>query len=71
MKTVVMQSDFLTFLPRELIFWEERAGQLRALKLIAPSWRRVVGITLRARAASSPSALAMIDELKRAASEFT
>jgi hypothetical protein len=71
MKSVVMQSDFLTFLPRELIFWEERAGQLRALKLIAPSWRRVVGITVRARGASSPSADALIEELKRAAGEFT
>ncbi|MEP7244534.1 MAG: LysR family transcriptional regulator [Gammaproteobacteria bacterium] len=71
MKSVVMQSDFLTFLPRELIFWEERAGQLRALKLIAPSWRRVVGVTMRARSAPSPSADAMINELKRAASEFT
>jgi DNA-binding transcriptional LysR family regulator len=70
MKTVVMQSDFLTFLPRELIYWEERGGQLRALKLIAPSWRRVVGVTLRSRAAVSPSVDAMIEELKGAARNF-
>ena len=67
MKSVVMQSDFLTFLPREMIFWEERSGQLQALKLIAPSWRRVVGITTRARTAANPAARAMIEELKRVA----
>ena len=67
MKSLVMQSDFLTFLPREMIFWEERSGQLRALKLIAPSWRRVVGVTTRARAAANPAARAMIEELKRVA----
>ena len=67
MKSVVMQSDFLTFLPREMIHWEERGGQLRALKLIAPSWRRVVGVTTRARAAANPAARAMIEELKRVA----
>src|SRR5688572_11465619 len=70
MKTLVMQSDFLTFLPRELIFWEQRSGQLRALQLATPSWRRVVGITLRRRAAPSPAVTAMIDDLKRAAHEF-
>jgi DNA-binding transcriptional LysR family regulator len=67
MKSLVMQSDFLTFLPREMIFWEERSGQLRALKLIAPSWRRVVGVTTRARAAANPAARLMIEEFKRVA----
>lgn len=70
MKTVVMQSDFLTFLPRELVFWEERGGLLRTLNLIAPSWRRVVGVTLRARAASSPAVEAMINELRHTARQF-
>jgi DNA-binding transcriptional LysR family regulator len=71
MKTVVMQSDFLTFLPRELIYWEERAGLLSALKLVAPSWHRIVGLTLRARAAISPAAQALIDSLAQVGAEFS
>ena len=67
MKSLVMQSDFLTFLPRELVFWEERGGQLRALKVVAPSWRRLVGITTRTRAAPNVAARTMIEELKQAA----
>jgi DNA-binding transcriptional LysR family regulator len=71
MKTVVMLSDFLTFLPRELIHWEERAGQLKALNVTAPSWRRIVGITLRSRAALSPAVEVAIEELKRAAQKLS
>lgn len=70
MKTVVMQSDFLTFLPRELIFWEQRAGLLSDLKLEATSWRRIVGLTLRARGGISPAAQALIDVLREVGEEF-
>jgi DNA-binding transcriptional LysR family regulator len=71
MKTAVMQSDFLTFLPRELIFWEERAGMLSALKLAASSWRRSVGVTLRARAGLTPAAQALISSLQKVGAEFS
>jgi DNA-binding transcriptional LysR family regulator len=67
MQTIVMQSDFLTFLPRELIYWQERSRQLHALSVSAPSWRRVVGVRLRARAAANPAVDAMIEELRAAA----
>lgn len=70
MKSAVMQSDFLTFMPRELIFWEERAGLLSALKLAASSWHRSVGITLRARAGISPAAQALIGSLQKVGAEF-
>jgi len=70
LKTVVMQSDFLTFLPRELIFWEERAGLLAPLRIDAPRWKRLVGITLRARASVSPAVTALIDELRRTGRNF-
>jgi LysR family transcriptional regulator of gallate degradation len=70
MQTVVMQSDFLTFLPRELIHWQERSGQLAALNVSAPSWRRLVGVTIRARAALNPAVEAMIEELRKAAKEM-
>jgi LysR family transcriptional regulator of gallate degradation len=71
MKTMVMQSDFLTFLPRELVYWEERAGLLTALKLAAPSWHRIVGITLRTRAGVNPAAQALIDILREVGGEFS
>jgi len=48
MKALVLQSDFLSFVPREMIVWEERAGLLQALKGVRSSWERHVGIsTLR------------------------
>ena len=47
MKAVVMQSDFLTFVPHEMIAWEERADLLRPLKGVRSSWERHVGITTR------------------------
>ena len=71
MKTMVMQSDFLTFLPRELVYWEERAGLLSALKLAAPSWHRIVGLTLRSRAGVNPAAQALIDILREVGGEFS
>jgi DNA-binding transcriptional LysR family regulator len=70
MKTVVMQSDFLTFLPRELIFWEERTRLLVPLRVDGPPWRRHVGVTLRARGSASPAVAALIDELRRAGRNF-
>lgn len=70
MKTVVLQSDHLTFLPRELIYWEQRAGLLAPLKLAASSWRRTVGLTIRARGAMSPAAQALIQALQQVAAEF-
>jgi DNA-binding transcriptional LysR family regulator len=70
MQTIVMQSDFLTFLPRELIYWQERGKQLQALNVTAPTWRRVVGVTIRARSGASPAVAALIDELRNAAKEL-
>jgi DNA-binding transcriptional LysR family regulator len=71
MKTVVMQSDALTFLPREMVYWEERAGLMAPLKLISPAWRRFVGITQRARTQLNPAAQALLDALRSCATEFT
>jgi DNA-binding transcriptional LysR family regulator len=71
MKTMVIQSDLLTFLPRELIYWEERAGLLTALKLAVPSWHRIVGLTMRARAGINPAAQVLIDTLREVGGEFS
>jgi DNA-binding transcriptional LysR family regulator len=67
MKTVVMQSDFLTFLPREMIYWEEQAGFLRALRLGPPAWTRVVGVTRRRSGATAAAANALIEALSATA----
>ena len=70
MKTLVMQSDFLTFLPRELVYWEERAGFVAPLNLIGPAWHRNVGVTLRARAGLNPAAQVLIKTLQEVGKEF-
>ena len=67
MKAVVMQSDMLTFIPRELIWWEEKAGQLVALNISGSQWVRRVGITRRRRGSLSPAARQLIEALKRSA----
>jgi DNA-binding transcriptional LysR family regulator len=70
MKTMVMQSDFLTFLPRELVYWEERAGLLAALNVGGHAWRRNVGVTMRARAGLNPAAQLLIKTLQDVGREF-
>lgn len=70
MKTLVMQSDFLTFLPRELVYWEERAGFLTPLSLVGLSWQRNVGVTMRARAGLNPAAQVLIKTLQEVGKEF-
>jgi DNA-binding transcriptional LysR family regulator len=71
MKTVVMQTNYLTFVPRELVYWEERVGLVRTLDLSAPSWRRLVGVTMRSRGTLSPAATALIEALKTTAQTFS
>jgi DNA-binding transcriptional LysR family regulator len=70
MKAVVMQSDVLTFIPRELIWWEEQAGQLLPLKVLEGDWVRSVGITRRRRGSMSPAARLLIEALKTTAVDF-
>lgn len=48
MKTLVMQGDWLSFVPLEMIHWEQRAGLLRPLEAVHSSWQRHVGLTTRA-----------------------
>ena len=70
MKSMLMQSDFLTFLPRELIYWELQAGQLTTLALSGPTWNRAVGITRRARGSLNLASKVLIESLKEAAKKF-
>src|SRR5690606_22745159 len=59
LKTLVMQCrDFLSFIPREMIHWEERAGLLAVLPVAGARWERMVGITLRRRGTLTSAAKA-------------
>ncbi len=69
MKAMVMQSDALTFIPRELIYWEERARQLRALPVAGVEWVRPVGMTRRRQGALSPSSRFVMECLRSVAAQ--
>lgn len=70
MKTVVLQGRHLSFLPRELIHWEERAGLLRPVPVVAPQWVRAVGITRRRRARTTEAAAALAAALRATAARL-
>jgi DNA-binding transcriptional LysR family regulator len=70
MKAVVMQSDVLTFIPRELIWWEQKAGQLLALNVAGSQWVRGVGITRRRRGSLSPASRLLIEAVKATAGKL-
>lgn len=67
MKTLVMQTDCLSFVPLEMIHWERQAGYLRALPAAGPSWERHVGLTTRRDAAPGPALAALAESLEVAA----
>ena len=67
MKTLVMHGDYLSFVPLEMIHWEQKAGLLRPLEGIGSSWERHVGITTRKDAAASDALAALTDSLVVAA----
>lgn len=70
MKSMVMQGDVLTFVPRELVYWEARAKQLKELSVPSLRWERIVGITTRARGSHSPAKDALLAALRSAASSL-
>jgi DNA-binding transcriptional LysR family regulator len=66
MKAVVLRGRHLSFMPREMIHWEERAGLLRALP-VAAQWARSVGITRRRGGVQTPAAATLAAALRAAA----
>ena len=70
MKSMVMQGDVLTFVPRELVYWESRAKQLKVLNVPFLTWERTVGITVRARGSHSPAKEALLAALRSAVSSL-
>ena len=69
MKSLVMQSDALTFIPRELIYWEALAGQLKALPVPGAQWARIMGMTRRRKGSVSPSGKRLMQIIKTCAQE--
>jgi DNA-binding transcriptional LysR family regulator len=70
MKSMVMQSEALTFIPKELIYWEVRAGQLKALEATGHQWERRVGITRRRKGTLSPASKLLMQAVKSVAQSF-
>lgn len=70
MKAAVMQGDYLSFLPRELIHWEEKAGLLVCITVDSPLWQRQVGITRRIKSRTRRAARLLSEELARCAIEL-
>lgn len=70
MKAMVMQSDALTFIPQELIYWEVKAGQLQPLQATGNTWARQVGITRRRKGSMSPASQLLLASVKEVAQNF-
>lgn len=63
-KTLVGSSDFISYLPYELIRKEHAAGALVPLPFRELTWHRPVGIISRKRGSISPTARALIAEIR-------
>lgn len=70
MKTLVMNGDFLTFVPREMIYWEEHAQLLCPLNMFSTNWTRHVGITTRRDKPQTEPVQWLIDALKNIAGDL-
>jgi DNA-binding transcriptional LysR family regulator len=69
MKSHVMLSDALTFIPRELIWWELQAGQLTALDVAGTDWTRIVGLTRRRIGSIGPAGRRLAQAVRDVAQE--
>ena len=66
MVAMVMGSDHLSFLPQELVYWEQDGGRLVALPVAGSgNWQRGFGITRRRARPQSTAATAAIQALAR------
>jgi DNA-binding transcriptional LysR family regulator len=70
MKAMISNSDFLTFMPAQLVKWDIRAGRIAKLDIELPGAIRHVGITRRRDAVLSPLAAALQDVLREVSRDF-
>lgn len=64
-KSLVLDSDFLAYLPRILTQAEESAGLMVALPVAEATWKRDVHILRRTRGSLAPGAQALLNELRQ------
>jgi hypothetical protein len=65
-----MGSDHLSFLPQELVYWEQDGGRLVALPVSGLAWQRGFGITRPRGRALSGAAAAVVQALRAVAREL-
>jgi len=63
-KALVLSSDFVSYLPYQLIRREHQAGLIATLPFEPLTWHRPIGIISRRRGSLSPAARALIAEIK-------
>jgi DNA-binding transcriptional LysR family regulator len=71
MKSLVIHGDFLSFVPREMVHWEERTGLLRPLRVTGRSWERHVGLTTRRDNVAGDALQALQASLRFAVSQLS
>ncbi len=64
-KSLLIDSDFLAYLPRILVRAEERAGVLKTLSIPKLTWTRDVYVWRRARSSLTPAARSLLQELRQ------
>jgi DNA-binding transcriptional LysR family regulator len=64
-KSLLIESDFLAYLPRILIRPEERVGLLKTLSIPKLTWTRDVYVLRRARSTLAPAARCLLMELRK------
>lgn len=69
-KRLLRRSDFVSYMPYHLIRREHKSGQLMPLPFDGLTWNRSVGITHRRRGSLSPTAIALIGEIKKVVREI-
>lgn len=70
MVAMAMGSDYLSFLPQELVYWEQDGGRLVVLPVAGVGWQRGFGITRRRVRPQSAAEAAVIQALRAVAREL-
>jgi DNA-binding transcriptional LysR family regulator len=64
-KSLLIDSDFLAYLPRILVRADEHAGVLKSLSIPKLTWTRDVYVWRRARSSLTPAARSLLQELRQ------
>ncbi len=64
LKALLLETDFISFMPHYLIQREQQAGKLTPVPLQPVTWKRPIGVCFRRRGSLSPAALALVSEAR-------